>query len=335
MLKVAVIGIGSISEIHIHALQQMEDVALVGLCDSNPARGLCYPELPFFDSVQRLIDEARPDVVHLCLPHYLHYPIAKQAVEAGIHVFTEKPPALNLSQAMEFARLEQQHPELCMGLCLQNRYNHSVRQLLDIVRSGQAGRVTGVKGLVTWHRDLSYYTAAPWRGRMAEAGGGVMMNQSIHTLDLMQLFGGELDSIHGSISRLAGLPVEVEDTACAAIRFRNGAQGFFCATVANDSNSSVELTVTLEGATYRIRKEALWREDAGVEVLVCSDERLPGEKFYYGASHLAAIRDFLQAVQQGGQQYIHLREGIVPMQMIEAIVQSSAQQCPVVLKGRQ
>ena len=89
-------------------------------------------------------------------------------------------------------RLEEEHPNVKICICFQNRYNETFEALQEIVESGKYGKVIGVKGLVTWFRPKDYYDVKPWRGMMAYAGGGVLINQSIHTLDLMHLLGGEI-----------------------------------------------------------------------------------------------------------------------------------------------
>ncbi|MEG1446893.1 MAG: Gfo/Idh/MocA family oxidoreductase [Ruthenibacterium sp.] len=319
MTRAAIIGLGDIAKVHLPILKAMDDVQLVAVCDINEEKKAVAGEIPFYTDAQTLLDTVHPDVVHLCLPHFLHYPMARAAAKAGVHVFCEKPLALNAAEAAQFAALEIEYPSLRFGLCLQNRLNNSTVMLHDIIQSKSAGKVTGVKGIVAWHRPKSYYEAAPWRGKMATAGGGVMINQSIHTLDIMQYFAGEMLSLRGSISQLLDYDIEVEDTAVANICFENHATGLFMASIANHKNDNVEIGVTLETAEYLIADNALFQITDGTRTLVCEDDKLPGTKFYYGASHAKAIHAYYQSLAHNTDAYIHAREGVNSMKMIDAI----------------
>ncbi len=321
-MKVAVIGLGDISHIHIPILKAMENVEL-SVVDSNEAKRDLVPEVPFYSSVDELFAADKPDVIHICLPHWLHYPIAVKAAEAGVHVFCEKPLALDTEEAEKFAELERAYPNLRFGLCLQNRNNKSVARLKQIIDSGEYGKVTGVKAIVCWQRSAEYYRAATWRGTMPEAGGGVMINQTIHTLDLMQYFAGTPKTIRGTISQLMEWGVQVEDTATAVIQFENGAHGLFFGTIANSKNCDVEVQVTLENAEFSIRDNALYKNGEETSEEICRDDRLPGVKFYYGASHMTTIHDFYNSLSNNDDKYIHACEGVPSIKMIDAIRKSS------------
>ncbi|MEG1125226.1 MAG: Gfo/Idh/MocA family oxidoreductase [Oscillospiraceae bacterium] len=319
MKRAAIIGLGDIAKIHLPTLKAMDNVELVAVCDIDEGKKDFAGDVPFYKSVKKLLREVKPDVVHICLPHYLHYPIAEIAAREGTNIFCEKPLAMTSKEAYDFVALADDHPKLHFGICLQNRYNRSSETLLQIVKSGEYGKVTGVKGIVAWHRPKEYYEASPWRGIMDEAGGGVMINQSIHTLDLMQYFAGEIISLRGNMCQLLDYGIEVEDTAVAHIRFENGAKGLFMASIANSKNDNIEVGVVLEGAEYLIADNALYKITDGVRELVCQDERLPGTKFYYGAGHAKAIGAYYKALIEGTDDYIHVREGVNSMRMIDAI----------------
>ena len=326
MLRVAIIGLGEISNSHLPVILENKDVELVAACDLDPALSAKAPNATFYTDFREMLAREKPlDCVHICLPHYLHYPVARQVIEHGIHVFCEKPLALNLAEALEFVAMEANHPELKVGICFQNRFNESFRMLMDIIASGQMGRVTGIRGFVPWYRDPSYYTSKPWRMRMSTAGGGVMINQSIHTMDLMQLIGGELDSIRGNVGNLLEYEgLEVEDTVSARLQFKSGAKGLFFASVANSRNDSVDIEVSMEKGDLVLRDCCLFRQlDGDLEKLV-EDDRLPGTKFYFGASHGKIIRQFYRCLETGSQEYVHAGDALVSMRMIDAVRRSAA-----------
>lgn len=324
MKRAAIVGMGAIYPIHLAAIQALEGIELVGVCDVDAQARAAAPDgVPAFDDVRTMIEQVKPDCVHICLPHYLHYPIAKQVVEMGVNVLCEKPVALNGREAQAFCQLEKEHPEVKIAVCLQNRLNETTEELVRIISSGEKGRVLGVRGEVPWFRPLSYYEKGPWRGRWDQAGSGVMMNQAIHTIDLMYLFGGPIARLKASVGQVLDYGIEVEDTVTAQFEYAEGARGMFFATNANFKNESVVFSVDLEQASYRIRDNVLYEvgED-GVERELVEDQKLPGSKFYYGASHKKLIQGFYGCLENGGDEYIHVRDAYMSVHLIDAIKES-------------
>ncbi|NWQ43163.1 Gfo/Idh/MocA family oxidoreductase [Bacillus sp. EB106-08-02-XG196] len=335
MLKVAVIGLGDISKIHIPAIQANPNVELVAVCDLDESLKGTVPGVNFYSDYHVMLEKENLDVVHNCLPHYLHYPVTRDCVEAGVkNVFQEKPLGLNTEEGKALVKLEEDHSDVKIGVCLQNRYNESFEMLQEIVKSGEYGQVTGVKGLVAWYRPKAYYDVKPWRGKMEFAGGGSMINQALHTLDLIQLMGGKMESIRGSVDQLLDYGIEVEDTASAHILFRNGARGLFFSTNANAENSSVELEVYLEKGKFIIKDSILSKinEEGKKEELV-EDAKLPGSKFYYGASHAKTINQFYNCILQDSDDYVHAQDALVSIQMIDAIRLSSETKQTIKMEG--
>ncbi|MCM2533819.1 Gfo/Idh/MocA family oxidoreductase [Neobacillus pocheonensis] len=323
MLKAAVIGLGDISKIHIPAIQANPEVELIAVCDIDETKD-SVPGVNFYTDYQVMLENEALDCVHICLPHYLHYPATKACVEKGIHVFQEKPLGLNTVEGLALVKLEEEHKDVKICVCFQNRFNETFIKLHEIVNSGEYGRLIGLKGVVTWFRPKAYYEVKPWRGKMKYAGGGVMINQSIHTLDLMQILGGEIESIRGSIDQLLDYGIEVEDTATANIKFKDGATGLFFATNTNAGNSSVELQVLFEKEKFTIKDSILTRvNENGKKEELIEDTKLPGTKFYYGASHVKLINHFYTCISKNTQEYVHVKDALISLQMIDAIRQSS------------
>lgn len=324
MKTAAVIGLGDISAIHIAAIQANTAIELAAVCDiEESARERAPGDVLFYQDYRQMLSEVRPDVVHICLPHYLHVPVAEEAAAMGIHVFCEKPAALNTAQAEEFAAFEAAHPEVHMGICLQNRLNESVEMLRELLDSGKYGAVTGLKGIVPWSRPKSYYDVKPWRGTWKYAGGGCMINQSVHTLDLLYYLGGTVQSVKASVSQLLDYGIEVEDTVSASLTFQGGARGLFLATNANYKNESVQISVQTEKAEFSIIDNVLYLlEEDGSRRCLAEDARLPGTKFYYGASHQKLIAKFYQAIEQNTQDYIHVKDAVMSIRLIDAVQKS-------------
>ncbi len=324
MKKAAIIGMGVISSIHLAAIESNPNITLAAVCDTDESRRSAAPEgIPFYTDYKTMILETKPDVVHICLPHYLHVPVAEEAARMGVHVCCEKPMALNAAEGAEFAEFEAAHPDIHIGICLQNRFNESVEMLKALIEGGEFGAVTGIRGTVPWYREKEYYEVQPWRGKWDTAGGGCMINQAVHTLDLMYHLGGEIKQLKASVAQLLDYGIEVEDTVAAALTFANGARGMFLATIANYTNESVQLSVRLEKASFLIMDNTLFRlQEDGTKTVLCEDAKLPGTKFYYGASHSKLINLFYEALETNSQNYLHVHEALMSIRLIDAIQKS-------------
>lgn len=324
MKRAAVIGLGDISMVHIPVLLEHPEIDLVAVCDVVKENRSWVPEeIPFYTDYIEMVKAEKPDCVHICLPHYLHYPVAKELASLGVDIFCEKPLALNTEEAFAFAKLEEEYNvKICISL--QNRRNETVETLKEIIDSKKYGNVVGIKGHVFWYRPKSYYDIKPWRGKLSTAGGGCMINQSVHTLDLMQyLTGDKVKSIKGSVSQILDYGIEVEDTASARLYFENGAVGMFFATVANYENHSVELHVKCENKEFLIRNSILYSVENDGLVQIIEDARLPGTKFYYGASHSKLIAEFYEVLEGRSTTYIHPADAVMSIRLIDSIVESS------------
>uniref|UniRef100_UPI0040561BA8 Gfo/Idh/MocA family protein n=1 Tax=Agathobacter sp. TaxID=2021311 RepID=UPI0040561BA8 len=327
MKRAAVIGLGDISFIHILGIQSNPDITLAAVCDIDESCKEKAPEgVPFYTDYKEMIQQENIDVAHICLPHYLHVPVSKEIAQMGVHVFCEKPVALTRTEAQDFADFEAAHPEVKMGICLQNRYNETVEMLKDIIDGGEYGKVVSAKGLVPWARPKSYYDVKPWRGKWETAGGGCMINQSVHTLDLIYFLCGPIKGIRASVSQILDYGIEVEDTVSARLTFENGAEGLFWATNANYKNENVQISVKLEKAEFVIKDDKLYRlNEDGTEDYLTENAKLPGSKFYYGASHGKLIGKFYQAVENDTDVYTHVKDAVMSIRLIDTIREASRQ----------
>lgn len=327
MLRVAIIGLGTISYIHQLGIEESKTGELVAVCDTNPTTKSDFPNLPFYENYEEMLEKENLDVVHICLPHDLHAPIAEKCVKHGVHVFLEKPVSLTYKEGKNLVDVASKS-DYKIGVCFQNRYNRTTEELVDILKSrpvSEIGEIRAVKGVVSWFRPESYYTAQPWRGEMARAGGGTIINQSIHTLDLMHYFAGEVKSCKGKVMNLTDYAIEVEDTAVANYEFEKGRTGIYFATNAYAVNSPVEVEVVTTKRRFVIDNYKLYEyKSAGdVGTVITSDDIFAGTKSYYGEGHQLAIKKFYQSVINDNEDYITLEEALGSMLMIDLLKESS------------
>lgn len=322
-LKVGIIGLGDVSPIHIQAIEMSEHAELVAVCDTDPSLMSAVKDTPFYTDYREMIRGHDLDVVHNCLPHHLHYPVTKACIEAGAHVFLEKPVSISYEEGQLQKQLEDESgKKICV--CYQNRYNATFLTLQDYLDKEETGAITGIKALVTWYREDSYYQSKPWRRTKAEVGYGNIMSQSIHTLDLVQLLGGEVSAVKATLSKLLNVDSEVEDTASAVFTFSSGSRAYFHATNANIDNSSVVLQVNTETETFTITDSTLYRENAeGEKEKLAVDDKLEGAKFYFGASHKLLIDRFYRAILEDSDDYVSVEDALPSIQLIEMMAASS------------
>jgi UDP-N-acetyl-2-amino-2-deoxyglucuronate dehydrogenase len=293
--RVAVIGCGDISALHFDAIAETAGAELVGVCDPHPGRlaaAAAEQHVPGFASHTELFNTVRPDAIHICTPHHLHASIAIDALERGIHVVMEKPLAHTRAEGDRLVAAAK-HGSAKIAVCFQNRYNAPVQAAAALLASGELGAVIGASATVIWHRAAGYYLDRPWRGRWATGGGGLLMNQAIHTLDLLQWLVGEVVDVRGNAStRALGDTIEVEDTAEMVLEHANGVRSVFFATLANAVNAPVTLDIVTEKATLSLRGAlTVTYPDGRVDVIEEAAVAV-GARAYWGVSHQLLIQDF-------------------------------------------
>lgn len=326
MTTAAVVGLGDISSLHLEAICTAPAIELVGVCDVDPARVAAVSErwgVPGFGSVEELLASVRPDVVHVTTPHFQHVPVACAALAAGVHVLTEKPVAHTVAEA-ERLRAAASTSSSRVGVVLQNRYNPTSIALRTALDAGAIGRPVGARAAVWWHRDAAYYAASPWRGRWTEAGGGVLINQAIHTLDLLLWFLGDAVNVRGRAATLTlGNHIEVEDTATIVLDHASGVRSTFFATNTHSTNDDVELRIDGQtGSLQLVAGRAELVTPDGVQVLA-TDAQADGARSYWGRSHAALISDFHASLSGPDPFWLGLDTGIAPLRVLREAYRQS------------
>lgn len=291
MKNVCITGWGAIAPLHADALLKTNNVRFYAVCDTDEKklhncveefRVICYTS---FDEM--LMDE-QIDAVHICTPHYLHYEMIIKALRAGKKVVCEKPVVMTMD---ELLRLEEEQNADNVCVLFQTRLNSCVINLKNIVNSGKLGKITGLKGMVTWYRDNEYYKSAEWRGKMSTEGGGVLINQAIHTLDLMVYLGGNIKSVEGNVYNYSlKNEIEVEDTVSARLKFQDGAVGILFATNAYVKNDSPEIEIVFEKGVANYAGGKLFINGE----MIAEDERTNIGKDYWGSGHLGVVKRFYE-----------------------------------------
>jgi predicted dehydrogenase len=305
--------------LHALALSEIPNATLVATCDLDHTRaatlaakhGASVALIDYRD----LIARRDLDAVCICTPHYLHAEMAIAAMRAGKHVLCEKPMATRKSD-MDAMIAETDRAGVQLGICFQHRFDPVSVQLKAMIGEGQFGSMLQGSAQLRCLRDRSYYESAEWRGTWAQEGGGVLINQAIHTIDLLLWMLGEVTSVTGSCATLCWSDfIEVEDTASAVVTFKNGAQGDIAATSASHLNWQSRLQLYGTNGSAEINNgppqdySSLQIGDQK-QTLSMDDQPAPAVgKKCYGDSHARALASFTDCVLEGRPFPINGQEG--------------------------
>ena len=312
-MRAAIIGLGVIGKVHYDVLKNIgEDI--VAICDVD------FEKLGEYEGVKKYIDyrvmleSEKIDVVHVCTPHYLHAEMVIYALEKGINVLCEKPLAISIEQIDAILEAESKS-SATLGVCFQNRYNNSSVFAKKYLEDKD---VEYAFGSVRWHRDKAYYESAEWRGKWATEGGGVLINQAIHTLDLLQWILGEpKKAVGGVFNRALKDVIEVEDTACADFLGEHNFTLF--ATTSYPKDMPIELRFLTKNEKIVVTPDYV--EINGKRVDLASENKWYG-KLSYGCGHEKLIRDFYASVASGEKFWIDGKEGAKAVREVLSVYRS-------------
>jgi predicted dehydrogenase len=360
-VRIGLIGCGKVGQIHAAALGAIAEAELVGVCDVSAERAQALAQryrARGCTDLDEMLCDSKVEAVIIGTPHPLHAAPAIRAAEAGVHVLVEKPLAATLADCDAMLAAAGRAGTL-LGVISQRRFYEPVRRMKDAIDAGRLGRpALGVFTMYSW-REPAYYQSDPWRGKWDTEGGGVLVNQSPHQLDLLRWFMGPIAEVSGYWANVNHPGVEVDDTAVAVLRFENGGLGAIVTSVAQKPGIYTKVHVhgtsgasvgveTDRGATFiagmtTVAEPALndvWTIP-GEEHLLSEFQAADRRRFtqidpttHY---HSLQIQDFLHAVceSRGGRQgrppLVTGEDGRAVVELFTAIYQSNRERRPVTL----
>ncbi len=230
-LRFGIVGCGVIGPTHAEAITSLADAHLVAVADPIAGRAdklATKYGVTAYTNIQEMLDSERLDVVTICTPSGEHGKHARQAMHTGRHVIIEKPMEIARTAIDEILRT-QQEMDVKLSVISQHRFDVATRQVHALVQEQAFGRLVLGNASIPWWRSQAYYNSGAWRGTWEFDGGGVLMNQSIHSIDLLQWLMGPVKSLYAYTDTLAHT-METEDVGVAVLRFTNGAVGTIAAT---------------------------------------------------------------------------------------------------------
>ena len=252
-IRLGIIGLGNMGSGHAKNLMEGKcpDFDLVAVADTNPARIAWGKEnlagnIRYFDDALAMLDSGCIDACMVCVPHYDHPRYAMACMQRGIHVMVEKPAGVYTKQVREMNAEAAKHPEVVFGMMFNQRTNHVYRKMRELVQSGQYGQIRRTNWIITdWYRPQAYYDSGAWRATWSGEGGGVLLNQCPHNLDLIQWICGMPIRVRAFCHEGKWHDIEVEDDVTAYLEYPNGATGVFVTTT-GDAPGTNRFEITLE-----------------------------------------------------------------------------------------
>ena len=334
-IRVGIVGCGNVSRFHASAIRAAEGVALAGACGNTLSRAEAFcreNEIPLFESFDALLASEEIDAVALCTPNGLHGSQILKAIEAGKHVLVEKPMALTLEELDAVVEAAAKSRVTVSSVC-QHRFTDEAQAIKQAIDSGELGKIVLASLSMRFFRSQEYYDSAPWRGSFKEGGGGVLMNQGIHGIDLMCYLLGKPVQVCGYAgARLRS--IQVEDTAAGAVLFESGAMATVDATVCASPAFSQKLFISGEKGTILLDEDEikLWtlpspcpvppRGEDGFSSAFSPTEINP-------AFHARQYEDFARAIKSGTPPLIDAYQGRLPVELILGLYQSSKEGRPI------
>lgn len=346
-LKTGIVGCGKVGDFHGRAYQNLNSSEFTAVCDADRERALAFAErygVHAYTNIREMAEKEGLDVVSICTPHPLHADTAVAAAECGCNVLIEKPLASSLKDCDAIIDAGDRN-NVKVGTMVQRRFYRPCMRLHEAIESGKLGRpVLGMVTMLGW-RDQAYYESDAWRGTWEGEGGGVLVNQAPHQLDLLLWYMGDAEEVYGVWRNLNHPYIEVEDTAVAVVKFKNGGIGNI--VVSNSQNPALYGKVhifgengagagvqtdggamfiagmsgiteppyndiwTIEGEKERLES---WRQED------CDFFHHVDSMYYY---HQLQIEDFLEAVRLDRKPMVDGRDGRKTVELFTAIYQST------------
>ncbi|MFI5695166.1 Gfo/Idh/MocA family protein [Kribbella sp. NPDC051586] len=341
--QVAIVGCGIIGRTHAKTIAERPDAIVTALVDPDGGAREALraqlteagqPEPKQYDDLTAALSGSDVSLVAICTPSGTHAELAEVALNEKKHVIIEKPVDVDVARARRLgaAATRAANQGVTSSVISQHRFDAGSAVVKQAIDAGRFGQLTSCTATVAWWRSDEYYAQAGWRGTWALDGGGALMNQGVHTVDLMLWFMGRPVSIQAQALRAAHHAIEVEDTVVATITFENGSVGTLHATTAAYPGGRTRVSVhgTEGGAEVEDDRLARFNVD-GAKDEASTDVGDPG-------GHKAQYDDILAAIAQGNQPGVTVQDAIDALTTVRAVYIASTLQRPVkfedVLEGK-
>jgi len=335
-VRLGIIGMGNIGRFHADYLiaGKVSRCQLTAVCSTSPAKLDKYQPLKIFGDGQKLIQSGAVDAVIIATPHYQHSTLGIAAFEAGLHAMIEKPIAAHKADAERLIAAARKHPQLKFSGMFQLRVEPRYTRIQKLIQEGDLGQIVRMNWLITdWFRTEAYYASGGWRATWKGEGGGVLLNQCLHNLDVIAWLLGRPARVRGFCQLGRFHQIEVEDNVTAYLEYPNGATGVFVTSTGETPGTNrFEIAGTRGRVVLENNKLAFTRNE--VDMLEWSrtakvgfskpevwNAELPFENA--PAPHAALMQNFVDAILDGAPLRVPGEEGIYSVELANAMLYSS------------
>lgn len=327
-LRIGIVGFGTVGQLHLKALEEIDDAQVIGVSNLRPGAGLDPRDLAgmrIYDTAEELFADPEIQVVAICSESGSHARHVQAAIRAGKHVVVEKPIAVDPVAAADIVTAAAK-TDLTVSVISQRRFEPHHQYLKKLIDDGRLGTPILVEGFTHWHRDDAYYANSAWRRSMSH-GGGSLMNQGLHVVDLMLWFFGEVTEIRGDFATI-GHDFDAEDTTVATMRFRSGALGVLVTSTAVPRPSSARIDLFMSNGSISLEDSSVARWDVpGIPPPPTTSDIPSGssDPIAIGAfGHRAQWTDILTAIRAGRAPAVTCESGLATARVCAAVYEAGA-----------
>jgi UDP-N-acetyl-2-amino-2-deoxyglucuronate dehydrogenase len=330
-LRFGLVGCGVIAPTHARCIAELEDAELIAACDINYHKALVLAEeyaCRSYPGIQEMLANEDIDIVCILTPSGLHAELGILAAQAGKHIIVEKPIDVRLEKADALITVCR-NAGVNLTVISQHRFDPAFTALKDAVNQGKLGQLNFGAAHTKWFREQSYYDSGSWRGTWALDGGGALINQSIHYVDLLQYIFGPVSELHGYTATRAHTGIEVEDIAVASLRFRSGALGLLEGNTAAYPGFAARLDVYGSDGSVIIENDKVseWQLRCGEPCPVSHEESgfIGGtsSKDIWHTGHRRQYAEAIEAIRAGRKSLVNGEEGRKALEIVLAVYESA------------
>ena len=336
MKNFALIGCGAIAEMHATAIEAIGGAALYGVYDTRSESAARFAKkhgCRVFSTVEELCSCPQVDIVSICTPSGLHADLAIMAAEAGKHIVVEKPMAITKEQLDRLVETVEAH-HVKVEVITQLRFSDAIKKTKKAIDEGRLGKILLADFRGKFFRSEEYYAMGGWRGTWAMDGGGALMNQGVHGVDLIQYLMGGIKSV-SALCRTQARNIETEDSAYLLVEYANGAIGSIHSTTVAAPGYPRMIEISGEKGTIRLEEDCIigWDIEGEEEELGKTTSRAGSDPMAFSHSmHMLQFQDLIDAIDNDRTPLVDVHEGRKPVDVILAAYESSKTGCRVEIK---
>lgn len=324
-----IVGCGVISKWHSDSIKEIEGAELIGVYDKfkeGAERFASENGCTFFETFEDMLASEDIDAICICTPSGTHAPLAIQAANSGKNIIVEKPVAITEEQIAQLVEAVEKNG-VKLAVVSQLRFNDAVKKAKKAITEGRLGKILLGDVYMKYYRSSEYYSSSAWRGTWAMDGGGALMNQGIHGIDILQYLAGPVKSV-SAICKTLDRDIEVEDAANIIVEYEHGGIGVIQGTTCTTPGYPRRLEITGTKGTIVIEEDTIIKWDIEGEEGEITAEKTDVASFkdpsaFNNENHKRQIEDLINAVKEDRPPLVDLYEGKRPVEIILAAYESS------------